>query len=1007
MWTEPNLEPGVGPRALDVEALERELRAAVRGTVRFDDGYRAIYATDGSNYRMPPIGVVLPMTVDEVIRTVEICRKFGAPILSRGGGTSLAGQTCNTAVIIDWSRHLHNVLEVDPHRRLARVQPGTILDHLRSATLPWELTFGPDPATHDHCTLGGMIGNDSCGVHAQMAGRVADNVSRLEVLTYDGLRMWVGPTSEEEYRAILRAGGRRAEIYRGMRELADRYGDLIRKRYPKIPRRVSGYNLDELLPEKGFNVARALVGSEGTLVTILQAELQLVHFPPCRNLLVLGYPDIYTAGDHIIEVAAHKPIGLEGLDDRLINFVREKGELTEDVEGLPPGGGFLLVEFGGETMEEADGHARMLMEALRRTPNPPRMELVHGAAADKIWAVREAGLGVTAHVRGMRDTWEGWEDSAVPPEKVGTYLRALRALFDKYGYGCSLYGHFGQGCIHTRIDFDLESTGGIRQFRNFVEEAADLVVSLGGSLSGEHGDGQSRAELLPKMFGEELVGAFEKFKALWDPQNRMNPGKVVFPNRLDQDLRLGADFRERSWNPKTHFSYRAERGTFLDASLQCVGVGKCRRTEGGTMCPSYMVTREEEHSTRGRARALFEMLQGELTPQTWHNDAVKESLELCLSCKGCKSDCPVNVDMATYKAEFLSHYWEGRLRPLRSYAMGWIHRWARLAALAPELANLATQVEPFATIGKALIGVERKRKVPRFAPLTFQAWWRSRPVVNEEAPRVMLWPDTFSNHFHPEIAMAAVESLEGLGYRVLVPEGRVCCGRPLYDYGMLHTAKALLQQAMAVLKEAVDEALPVLVLEPSCAAVFRDELCNLYPDDPRAKALANRTFTFAEFVQKESGKAVPRLEGKAVLHGHCHEKSVLDFGATGKLLERMGVQAEVPDSGCCGMAGSFGYEKEKYEVSVACGERVLLPRVRHASEDELVIADGFSCRSQIEDLTERRALHTAQVVRMAQGDGALPKLPRRAVLARQARSALLLGGVVGAGFLAARLLRRR
>lgn len=1005
---------------VDRTALSEALTGALEGEVRFDPAYRAIYSTDGSNYRMEPLGVVVPRTLDDVVKTVAICSERGVPLLSRGGGTSLAGQTCNTAVILDWSRHLTRVLEIDSGRRLARVQPGTILDHLRKAAAPHGLTFGPDPATHDHCTLGGMIGNNSCGVHAQMAGRTADNVSRLEILTYDGARMWVGPTSEEEYRAILHQGGRRAGIYRRLKQLAERYGDEIRRRFPKIPRRVSGYNLDELLPENGFNVARALVGTEGTCVTILEAELQLVHNPPCRNLLVLGYPDVYHAGDHVTQVGDFGPIGLEGIDDRLISYIRRKGERINELTFLPPGGGFLLVEFGGDSMEEADEKAHRLMDALSGRSDAPTMKLLHGEESHAVWRVREAGLGVTAHVPGMKDTWEGWEDSAVPPEKVGTYLRRLRGLFDKFGYECSLYGHFGQGCIHTRIDFDLESSKGIATFRQFIEEASDLVLELGGSLSGEHGDGQSRAELLPKMFGEDLVQAFDEFKDIWDPRGRMNPGKVVHPRSIVGDLRLGPGFRKRTWDPPVHFAYEEDGGSFAQVALRCVGVGTCRRTEGGTMCPSYMVTRDEEHSTRGRARALFEMLQGEIIPATWRNEAVKESLDLCLACKGCKSDCPVNVDMATYKAEFLSHYWDGRLRPLPAYALGLVHRWVRGAALAPELVNFLSRTPPFSQMGKALLGIAGERKVPAFAPITFQRWWKHREPVNPDGPRVLLWPDTFNNHFHPEVAISAVEALEGFGYRVVVPEKPICCGRPLYDYGMIDTARDLLKDVMEQLHGPLSEGIPVVGLEPSCVATFRDELPNLFPDDPMAKRLSESSLSFGSFLQKDTARKLPRLQRRATVHGHCHEKSVLDFKSdVPSLLERMGLEASFPDTGCCGMAGSFGYEKEKYEVSVACGERVLLPAVRSAPRDELVIADGFSCRSQIEDLTGRRALHLAQVVRMAQVEGpggplssppertwSGPVLPRRLVNRRRLETSLLLAAVAGGGYLAWRFLRR-
>jgi len=638
--------------SVDVGRLERDLRSAVEGEVRFDSGSRAMYATDASNYRQVPIGVVIPRSVEDVVRTVAIARRHGAPILSRGGGTSLCGQCCNVAVVIDWSKYLHHIIELDPDRKWARVQPGVVLDDLRNAAERHHLTFGPDPSTHNHCTLGGMIGNNSCGVHSVMAGETADNVESLEILTYDGLRISVGPTGDEGYHRMVARGGRIADIYRRLHTLRDRYAAEIRKHFPPIARRVSGYNLPALLPENGFNVARALVGSESTCVTVLEATVRLVQSPPVRSLVVLGYPDVYSAGDHIPEILRYRPIGLEGMDDRLVNDMVKMRIHPKDVKLLPHGGGWLLVEFGGDTKEEADTLARQMMEGLRAVAHPPSMKLYDDPPAeDVLWTVRKSGLGATAHVPGAPSTWEGWEDSSVPVDRLGDYLRGLRQLFDRYEYGCSLYGHFGQGCVHTRIDFDLETAEGIKKFRSFLFDAADLVVGFGGSISGEHGDGQSKAELLPRMFGPELIQAFEEFKSIWDPESKMNPGKIVRPFRVDENLRLGTDYRPA--DPPTHFAYASDDFSFSKASIRCVGVGECRREQGATMCPSYRVTREEMHSTRGRAHLLFEMLQANPLTGGWRDRHVKESLDLCLACKGCKHDCPVNVDMATYKAEFL------------------------------------------------------------------------------------------------------------------------------------------------------------------------------------------------------------------------------------------------------------------------------------------------------------------------------------------------------------------
>ena len=958
----------------EAAALAAELARRLAGEVRFDAGSRALYATDGSNYRQVPIGVVVPRDAEDVVEALAVCRRFGAPFLSRGGGTSLAGQCCNVAVVCDFSKYLHRIVEIDPQGRRARVQPGTVLDDLRDAAERHHLTFAPDPATHNRCTLGGMIGNNSCGVHSVMAGKTEENVEALEVLTYDGLRMRVGRTSEEELAHIIQGGGRRGEIYARLRALRDRYADLIRKRYPPIPRRVSGYNLPQLLPENGFDLAKALVGSEGTCVTVLEATVRLVPSPPARTLLVLGYPDVYSAGDHVMEVLAAGPIGLEGLDDRLVEAMRKRGLHPRTLDLLPAGRGWLLVELGGDTRAESDAKANALMERLRRQADAPTMKRFDDRREEQlVWKVRESGLAATARVPGERDSWEGWEDSAVPPEKVGAYLRALRGLYEKFGYRGALYGHFGQGCIHTRIDFDLETAPGIERFRAFVHAAADLVLSFGGSLSGEHGDGQARAELLPRMFGPELVEAFREFKSIWDPAGRMNPGKVVDPYRMDENLRLGAGYRP----PRlaTHFRFPGDdQGSFARATLRCVGVGECRKEHHGTMCPSYMVTREEKHSTRGRARMLFEMLAGDPLAGSWRDEHVKEALDLCLACKACKSECPTGVDMATYKAELLSHYYAGRLRPRAAYAFGLVHWWSRMASRAPRLANLATQTPGLARLAKALAGMAPERRIPPFAARPFTSWFARRPPPpprSGERTRVLLWPDTFTNYFEPAVAQAAVEVLEAAGFEVALPPRPLCCGRPLYDHGMLGLAGRQLRQIVDVLRPEIAAGTPVVGLEPSCVAVFRDELIELFPDDEEARRLSRQMVLLSELLAA-SGWEAPRLSGKALVQAHCHHRSVLKMDAEEAVLRGLGLDWELLDAGCCGMAGSFGFAAgERYEVSIACGERVLLPAVRRAPREALVVADGFSCRLQIAHGTGRRALHLAQVIRMAlrKGEG--------------------------------------
>ncbi len=955
-------------------ALEADLRRRMRGEVRFDAASRAMYSTDASNYRQVPIGVVIPRDEEDIIAAVAVARQHDAPVLARGGGTSLAGQCCNVAVVIDCSKYVNRVLEIDPDRRLARVQPGTILDDLRNAAVQqYGLTFGPDPATHNHCTLGGMLGNNSCGVHAVMAGRTADNVHELDILTYDGTRMTVGPTSPEELERLAALPGRVGEIYRGLRNVRDGHAEEIRRRYPDIPRRVSGYNLDELLPEHGFNVARALVGSEGTCAMILGATLKLVPNPKERVLCVLGYEDVFHAADHVTEIMKHGPIGLEGIDRRLIENMGKKHLHLDDIGYLPPGNGWLLVEFGADSKDEAEQQARDMLEALG-DDGPTREILVDDKKQSDVWDVRESGLGATARVPGEPDAWPGWEDAAVPPERLGEYLREYQQLYDRYGYHGALYGHFGQGCVHTRTDFDLLTAEGLQRYRAFVGEAAALVVSMGGSLSGEHGDGQSRAELLPKMFGHEIVGAFREFKSVWDPAWKMNPGKVVDPHGIISDLRLGTEYDPPA--RKTYFQFPEDDGSFIRGALRCVGVGRCRRLdadspEGSTMCPSFMVTREEKDSTRGRARLLFEVLNGRPPAEGWRDDGMRDALDLCLACKGCKNDCPVNVDMATYKAEYLSHYYERRLRPRTAYSLGLIYWWARAASHAPRVVNFFSQTPGLRWIAKKVAGIAQERQIPAFAHEPFSTAFQG--AGDAGAPRVILWPDTFNNYIYPGALNAAAAALADAGYCVVIPRTSLCCGRPLYDYGMLETAKGLLRQTLEELRPEIEAGTPIVGVEPSCVAVFRDELVNLFPHDQMARRLSQQTFVLSEFLVKADYRP-PQLDRRAIVHGHCHHKAVMGLEDEREMLERLGLDFEVLASGCCGMAGSFGFEAEHYETSIAVGEHSLLPVVRKADRDALVITNGFSCREQIRQGTPRDAMTLGEVIQLALGQrvGAAP-----------------------------------
>ena len=935
-----------------------ELAATIRGEVRFDAASRALYATDASNYRHIPIGLVIPRDERDVVEAVALCRKHNAPILTRGAGTSLAGQACNAAVILDFSKHMHAIGEVDLATNTMRVQPGAILDRVREKAEMHNLTFAPDPATHSRCTLGGMIGNNSCGVHALMGGKTVDNIVSLDLLLYDGTRLQVGETSDAELEAIVAAGGKKAAIYSELKRIQDVYADQVRTRFPRIPRRVSGFNLDELMPESGFHVARSLVGSEGTCAIILSATLKLVGSPQFRTLVGAGFSDIFVAADAVPQLLTHPLIGLEGIDGLLLEALRRKQKSLSSLELLPGGDGFLLCEFGGDTQADADAQAASFAAFVTETSTKPSARMYTSAEAKLVWHIRESALGATAFVPGKGTGWEGWEDAAVDPAQLGSYLRAIYALMNEFGYQSPMYGHFGQGCVHMRHNFDLESAPGILKFREFMERATEIALAHGGSLSGEHGDGQSRGALLPKMFGPELMQAFRDFKRAWDPANKLNPNKLIDAHEPHEDLRLGADYKP--WKPETHFAFAEDSGSLASAALRCVGVGACRKTDAGTMCPSFMATGEELHSTRGRAHLLWELMQGEVLPDKWRNEQVKESLDLCLSCKACKSECPVSVDMATYKAEFLSHHFEGRLRPLFHYAFGRIDVWARIASHFPALTNFFGSAPGIMQLTKSVLHIHPKRTLPKFAA----AFTRRRLcVASDTLPRVFLWADTFNNYFHPSTMQAAHEVLTSAGFAVELPTKHLCCGRPLYDFGMLDTAKQYLLKVLDALAEQLEAGTPIVVLEPSCASVFRDELCNLLPQDPRARKLRDRTFLLSEFLVRYVPEyRPPQRTGAIVVHGHCHHRATMGMEDEMTLLRATGADVTLLDSGCCGMAGPFGFEKDKYEVSQTLAERVLLPVVRLANAETVLVSDGFSCCEQITQNTNAKPMHLAEVL---------------------------------------------
>ncbi|KUM72391.1 FAD-binding and (Fe-S)-binding domain-containing protein [Streptomyces curacoi] len=954
--------------------LEAELRKVVRGEVGFDVTSRALVTMDASNYRRVPLGVVAPRDADDVAAVLEVCRERGVPVVPRGGGTSIAGQATGIGVVLDFTRHMNRLVSLDAAARTAVVQPGLVLDRLQVAAAPHGLRFGPDPSTHSRCTLGGMIGNNSCGSHSVAWGTTADSVRELDVVTARGRRLRLGPGW--------------AGAPDGLRELVE--GELARLRtgFPELPRRISGYALDALLPEKGADVARSFCGSEGTLGVLTEAVVQLVEAPRARALAVLAYADESAAAEAAAGLLPYRPLTVEGM----------AVDLVPSAAALPRGGAWLFVETGGESAAQA----RVRAEAIVRAADVVDSAVVTDPAGQRaLWRIREDASGTATRMPDGREAWPGWEDCAVPPARLGAYLRDFRALLAAHGLRGTPYGHFGDGCIHVRIDFDLMTEAGVGRFRRFSEELAEVVVAHGGSLSGEHGDGQARAELLPKMYGTQMVGLFERAKGIWDPDDLLNPGMLVRPAPLDADLRFAVLPREPV---DVAFGYPADGGDFSAAVRRCVGVAKCRTTSvtgSAVMCPSFRVTGAEQHSTRGRARLLHEMLAGELVTDGWRSTEVRDALDLCLSCKGCRSDCPVEVDMATYKAEFLHHHYAGRRRPAAHHSMGRLPQWLRLVARTrtASLVNALASVRPLAWAAKRLGGIAPEREIPRLATRTFSRWWerrRGERVVGGDGDLVILWPDTFTEHLSPSVGQAAVHVLEAAGLRVALPptvrlkgapggdemtvpldpvsllrgRERVCCGLTYLSTGQLDRARAVLRRTLDLMEPVLRTGAPVVVLEPSCAAALRADLPELLHDDPRAPRLAERVLTFAETLERLAPDwTPPRVERPVVGQTHCHQHAVLGDAADRRLREAAGLSGEL-SGGCCGLAGNFGFEKGHFEVSVACAQEQLLPAVRGAGEAAVVLADGFSCRTQLEQVAGVRGWHLAEVLAEGLGEGA-------------------------------------
>lgn len=915
-------------------ALARDLRAAVGGEVAFDATARALTTMDASNYRRVPLGVVTPRDADDIAAALAVCRAHAVPVVPRGGATSIAGQATGTGVVLDLTRHLDAVLALDPASRTAVVQPGVVLDDLRAAASRHGLTFGPDPSTHSRCTLGGMIGNNACGAHSVAWGTTADNVRALTVTRYGGDTLRLGH-------------GRWDGVPAGVRTLVEENLAPLRTGFPALPRRISGYALDALLPERGPDPVRAFCGSEGTLGVVTEATVRLVEAPAARALAVLGYADEAAAAEAAPGLLPYGPLTVEGM----------AADLVREPAGLPRGGAWLFVETGGATPAEAHGHATRVLRAADALDGT----VVTDPAAQRVlWRIREDAAGTATRMPDGSEAWPGWEDCAVPPARLGPYLRDFRALLTAHGLRGSPYGHFGDGCIHVRIDFDLLDAAGVARFRRFSEEQAELVVAHGGSLSGEHGDGQARAELLPRMYGDELVGLFTRFKDLWDPDGGMNPGILARPARLDENLR----FEVLPKGPvDVAFGYPGDGGDFSAAVRRCVGVAKCRTAAAPgaeVMCPSFRATGEEEHSTRGRARLLHEMLAGEVITDGWRSEEVRDALDLCLSCKGCRSDCPVGVDMATYKAEFLHHHYRGRLRPAAHYAMGRLPQWLRLAAPFARPLNALARIRPFAALAKRMAGIAPQRTIPVLATRTFTRWARGHHPATASAPPVTLWPDTFTDHLSPQVGRAAVRVLESAGRTVRYPGQGVCCGLTYVSTGQLDRARAVMRHTLDRMGDKLGR--PLVVLEPSCAATLRTDLPELLPDDPRAAALASSVHTLAEYLERHAPDwRPPALNRPVAGQTHCHQHAVLGDAADRRLREQAGLAGEL-SGGCCGLAGNFGFEKGHWEVSVACARERLLPAVREAAPGTEILADGFSCRTQLEQLGGVRGRHLAEVL---------------------------------------------
>nr|WP_233625151.1 FAD-binding and (Fe-S)-binding domain-containing protein [Actinoplanes sp. ATCC 53533] len=908
--------------------------------VRSDAGTRGMYASDASLYRIPPLAVVRPRHVDEVAAALAVARETGVPLTSRGAGTSVAGNAVGRGIVLDFSRHLNRVLEVDPEARTAVVEPGTVHAVLQKAVMPHGVRFGPDPSTHPRCTIGGMIGNNACGSRSLAYGRTSDNVAGLELLTAAGEKFTTGPAGVLGAESTISA----------VREVVGARLATARTEFDRFGRQVSGYAVQHLLPER-FDLTRALVGSEGTLTVITRATVKLVVDAPVRVVVVLGFPDIVAAGEAAPAVVAHGPTSCEGLDSRLLDVLRARRG-PDAVPPLPRGGAWLFVELAGDEAGEVAARARRLAaDGIAGDA----LVVIDPATQARLWRIREDGAGLAGRAPSGKPAWPGWEDAAVPPQRLGAYLARFDELVASYDMTSAPFGHFGDGCMHVRLDLPLDQPGGTKIMREFLTDAARLVGEFGGSLSGEHGDGRARSELLPHMYSPDAIALFAGIKHAFDPGNLLNPGVLVDPDPIDADVRPAGHFPLK----QLAMAYPHDDGELGQAVHRCTGVGKCRADNsaaGGVMCPSYLATREEKDSTRGRARVLQEVVRGELA---WSDPSVHDAMDLCLSCKGCASDCPTGIDMATYKSEVLHQTYRRKLRPRSHYTLGKLPLWARLAGWTPRLANLAVRLPVLGGFFLWLAGVDKRRSVPAFARRPFRRTFVKNAAEGRKP--VVLFADSFSDAFSPEVAEATVRVLRAAGYEPRLPSGSVCCGLTWITTGQLDAAKKILSRTVAALAADAHDGIPIVGIEPSCTAVLRSDVHELLPGDADAKAVAGSVRTLAELLAQTPGWTPPDLSGVDVIaQPHCHHHAVLGWKADADLLASTGARVRRL-AGCCGLAGNFGVEIGHYEVSVAVAGQNLLPAL-DAAPGAVVLADGFSCRTQVADLRDRPAVHLAQLL---------------------------------------------